>query len=292
MKHHFGDLLDREGDYWTVVPNRERFAFDISQFTEGCPSARIVTIEGDNGPWRNVFTFPNLEELTLHGPSEMQLSALVDLPQLKRLRITHAQPKEIGFLRSLSRIEELVFEYVSGFSDLSPLQALTNLKSVHLENLRRVSDFGGLSGIASLRYLAIDGTLDWKQPIANFEFARGLPNLEVISFGFISCKAVFPATLPLLSLKCLKKLKLPWNMLTAEEYALLEVSLPDVKGTSWGPYIRLPYSATEEWFVFTGKGAGRTKCGHPQSEQKCAEYAAKYERMKTEALVLLKNFNT
>ena len=27
MKHHFGDFLDRTGDYWTTIPNRERFAF-------------------------------------------------------------------------------------------------------------------------------------------------------------------------------------------------------------------------------------------------------------------------
>lgn len=26
MKHHFVDFLDRTGDYWTTIPNRERFS--------------------------------------------------------------------------------------------------------------------------------------------------------------------------------------------------------------------------------------------------------------------------
>jgi hypothetical protein len=283
MKHHFGDFLDRDGDYWTVVPNRERYAYRIESVPTGCEQVTIATIGSDDEQWRNVFTFPNLEELTLHSPSREQLQAVAELTELKRLRITHARPKDIAFIGPLSRLEELVLEYVSGFSDLSPLCSLRKLKSLHIENLRRVTDFGGLSGLACLRYLRIDGTLDWKQPIADFEFLRGLPNLEVLSFGQIINKTPYPALLPALGLKELKRLRLTWKMLAAEEYALLECGLHDVEGTNWGPYTRFEYSPGEEWFEFTGKGAGRAKCDHAKAEQKCAEYTVKYERMKAEA---------
>lgn len=160
MKHHFGDFLDREGDYWTVVPNRERYAYRIGSVPAGDEQVTIATISSDDSLWRNVFTFPNLEELTLHSPTHEQLQAITKLSGLKRLRITHARPREITFISPLSQIEELVLEYVSGFSDLSPLRSLPKLKSLHLENLRRVTDFRGLSGLACLRYLGIDGTLD------------------------------------------------------------------------------------------------------------------------------------
>ncbi len=283
MKHHFGDLLDREGDYWTVVPNRDRYAFGIDGVPAGDDRITVATIGADDETWRNVFTFPNLEELTLHGPSREQLDAIAELSALKRLRITHARPEEIGFLGALTNVEELVLEYVSGFSDLSPLRSLTRLKSLHVENLRRVSDFGGLAGLSSLRYLRIDGTLDWKQPIADFEFLRGLPNLEVLSFGRIVTKAAYPAALPVLGLGKLERLKLPWNMLAAEEYALLEVGLPGVEGAAWGPWTRFAWSGGEEWFEFTGKGAGRVKCGHASADRKCADYAATYDRLKAEA---------
>lgn len=283
MKHHFGDFLDREGDYWTVVPNHERYAYRIGDVSAGNEKIRIATIGVEDGSWRNVFTFPNLEELTLHSPTQEQLQAISDLSTLKRLRITHARPKELNFIRSLSHVEELVLEYVSGFSDLSPLRSLVKLKSLHIENVRGVSDFGGLHGITSLRYLRIDGTLDWKQPIDNFDFLRGLGNLEVLSFGQIVNKTPYPALLPALTLKKLKRLKLTWNMLIAEEYALLEVGLQGVEGADWGPFTRFAYSAGDEWFEFTGKGAGRAKCGHSKATQKCADYTVRYEKMKADA---------
>ena len=291
MKHHFGDFLDREGDYWTVVPNRERYAYRIDSVPAGDEQVAIATIGSDDSLWRNVFTFPNLEELTLHSPSQEQLAAIAELSKLKRLRITHARPKEITFISPLSKIEELVLEYVSGFSDLSPLRSLPRLKSLHIENLRRVHDFGGLSGIECLRYLRIDGTLDWKQPITDFEFLRGLPNLEVLSFGQIINKTPYPALLPALALRELKRLKLTWNMLAAEEYALLEVGLNDVEGADWGPFTRFEYSPGDEWFEFTGKGAGRAKCGHAKAEHKCVQYTVKYEKMKAEAESILSNYH-
>lgn len=69
MKHHFGDLLDRDGDHWTMVPNRERYAHHIDAVPAGDPAVRIMTIGAEDAAWRNVFTFPSLEELTLHAPS-------------------------------------------------------------------------------------------------------------------------------------------------------------------------------------------------------------------------------
>ena len=29
MRHHFGESLDRDGGYWTTVPNIERYAYRI-----------------------------------------------------------------------------------------------------------------------------------------------------------------------------------------------------------------------------------------------------------------------
>lgn len=320
MKHHFGDLLDRDGDYWTIVPNRERHAFRIGSVPAGSREITIVTIGKDDDNWKAVFTLPNLEELTLHEPSRDQLQAIGELQSVKRLRITHARPKTIEFLRSMTQVEELVLEYVSGFSDLSPLRALRRLRALHIENLRRVSDFSGLSGIGSLKYLSICGTLDWKQPIDDFTFFDGLAGLEVLWLWQVASKAPYPAMLPARKLKSLKRLKLHRSYLPTAEYALLEVVLEGVEGATWGPYearaeaemelpdqdvrahlprevieakhpeVRIHYDGKRViddpdavWFEFTGKGAGRVKRGSAQAESKCREFRDRYAEMKHQA---------
>jgi hypothetical protein len=329
MKHHFGDHLDRNGNYWTIIPNRERYEYNICDIPKGSKEITIVTITKEDDNWEIIFTLPNLEELTLHEPSKEQLESVSRLRYLKRLRITHARPKDIEFIKALINLEELVLEYVSGFSDLSPLSKLPKLKSIHFENLRRVSDFKGLSGLNNLRYLKIDGTFDWKQPILNFEFLYGLPNLEIFALGQVINKTPYPALLPVLSLNQLKCFRVSWTMLQAEEYALLEVGLPNVEGTLRGPHTRYAYSTirlpsddirahlsekiikqnhpevtirytgerhiddpNDTWLEFTGKKAGRTKVGSPKEIEKSEAYACKYEAMKTTAKQIVTEFKS
>jgi hypothetical protein len=158
MRHHFGDFLDRDGGYWTTIPNRERYAYRIGDVPSGSKEVTIVTIGKEDENWLRALTLPNLEELTLHDPTPEQLEAISNLRSLKRLRVTHARPRSIEFIVPMIGVEELVLEYVSGFDDLAPLRGLKRLRALHMENLRRVSDFSGLSGIKSLRYLSIYGT--------------------------------------------------------------------------------------------------------------------------------------
>ena len=288
MKHHFGDMLDRTGEYWTIIPNRERYRKTLAQANQ---EDSILTILGSDSDFERLSDFPNLEELTLHEPTKEQLSYLGSLTRIKRLRITHARPKDISFLEDMNELEELVLEYVSGFSDLSPLGQLPKLRSIHCENLRKVSCFDGLEGLVSLRFLSIYGTLDWKQPIENFSFVEGLPNLEVLALWQTINRSDFPATLPIALARSLKRLKIPWNELVAEEYALLDCALKDVEGTDWGPYTAFQRAENDVWFEFTGKGAGATKKGSKNEVARCAEYSKRYEELKDQAKTILKKHN-
>ena len=94
MRHHFGDMLDRDGGYWTIVPNRERYAYRFGDVPAGSKEVTIVTIGKDDANWSRALTLPNLEELTLHEPTVEQLGAIGELHLLKRLRITHAPPAQ------------------------------------------------------------------------------------------------------------------------------------------------------------------------------------------------------
>lgn len=324
MQHHFGDFLDRDGGYWSIVPNRDRYGYRIDDIPAGSPDVTIVTIGKDDPHWERVLTLPNLEELTLHAPTPDQLVAAGTMRSLKRLRVTHARPKSIEFIGSISELEELVMEYVSGVNDLSPLSTLKHLRALHLENLRRVSDFSGLAGATNLRYLAIYGTTDWEQPIDCFEFLRNLKMLEVLAMWQVKSRSPYPATLPAVSLRRLKSLRLHGSYLPTEEYALLEEALRGVKGAAWGPFktratamlelpgddfrAQLPVEVIRARhpevlvsfdgkrmisdpaslrFEFTGRGAGRVKCSSPTAAARCHEQSRRYLTMKERARELV-----
>jgi hypothetical protein len=199
--------------------------------------------------------------------------------------VTFFRTNDIEFLGNLINLEEAILEYVSGFSDLSPLLKLTKLKSLHIENLRRVSNFDGLKGLNSLRYLHIDGTLDWKQPIENFEFLKGLPNLEVLSLRFVTNKTEFPAFLPILHLKKLKKIKIGRATFQTNEYAFLQVALPNVEGCSWD----LCWNYQDN-FIFLGKRAGFVKKNNPIAKERCDEFVRTFEEMKRKSEIIIKSY--
>ena len=247
----------------------------------------IVTIGKYDENWERIYGMSNLEELTLHEPNKSQLEGIKHLEQLKRLRISHARPKSIEFISKLSNLEELVLEYVSGFSDLSPLNKLTNLKSIHLENLRRVNNFDGLRGIYSLKYLNIDGTLDWKQPIENFNFLEDIPNLEVFGLGWIKNESEYPKLKSLIKLEKLKRIKIIRDTFKTEEFAFIEAALPNIEGAKWELIWEF-----NDWYEFLGKRAGKVKCSNPNAKKRCNEFVEKYEKMKNIVREELDNYGS
>lgn len=288
MKHHFGDFLDRTGDYWTTIPNREKFAFIADFEIKNRDEVKILTISKhqEKEHWEQIFSCQNLEELTMHDPSKEQIHAIRKLTKLKRIRVTFFRANDIEFLGDLINLEEVILEYVSGFSDLTPLLKLTKLKSLHFENLRRISNFDGLRGLNSLRYLHLDGTLDWNQPIENFEFLKGLPNLEVFSLGFVINKTDFPAFLPILHLNKLKKIKIGRATFKTNEYAFLQVAIPNVEGCTWD----LCWDYLDN-FEFLGKRAGFVKKNNPIAKDRCEEFIKTFEEMKNESETIIKSYN-
>lgn len=323
MKHHFGDFLDRKSGHWSMVANADRYIYRIGDFEAAQKSVSIVTLSKKDENWELIATLPNLVELTLHEPSKEQLEFVSTLWRLKKLRITHARPKSIDFLARLQALEELVLEYVSGFDDIAPVGALKNLRSLHIENLRRVSDFSGLSGASSLKYLCIDGTFDWRQPIDSFDFLGALDSLEVFKLGGVRSLAPAPALLALTRLSNLKKVWIPTNIFSMEEYALVEVAFPDLEGASFNPcqqYIprkpmpkddfrhglsehelREKYPEVTIWsngakqipdldrseYWFLGKGARSIACKSPKAQAKCDAHRQKYYEAKKAAAAQL-----
>jgi hypothetical protein len=238
MKHHFGDMLDRSGGHWNFVPNAKRYAFHMPEWTSGQKLITTATISGEDVNWEILGTFPNLEELTLHSPNNEQIAFVSNLWRLKRLRITHARPKNLDFIARLEDLEEIILEYVSGFSDLSPLSQISGLKALHIENVRRVNDFSGLSNSPRLAYLSIDGTLDWAQPVEDFDFLRSLGSLEYLRLMNVRSPTKPQPLSSLTELKNLSKIMIGMSTFPIEVFAWLEARIPHVEGAVRQPFVK------------------------------------------------------
>jgi len=230
MKHHFADLIDRTGGVWTITPNAQRWSCHYDDVADAPDDATRLTLTRHDRNWVRVLALAQLRELTLHEPDQAQLAALAQLPQLTALRISHARPKTLAMLEGMHDLRELVLEYVSAFSDLSPVGRLPALQALHLENLRRVHDFSGLAGATALRDLTLLGTLDWNQPVDDFDFLAGLPALERLHASWFRAPKVSPVMGALRALPRLATLEMGMASLPLEEFAWVEANLPHVDG--------------------------------------------------------------
>lgn len=278
MQHHFDDLLNRDYGHWQICFNRERYAYFLPDKIADKQAVKIVTITGEMPHWQEIFSLPNLEEITLHTPKKEQVLAISQLKSIKRLRISQVRLSNIEFIRELCQLEELVFEYVSGFSDLSPLQSLQNLTAIHLENLRKVNDFSPLGGVKNLRYLAIFGTLDWNQTIDNFEFLKDLTHLEYLRASWCKVNAPSPVFGAVRHLKNLKNLMLSPNCFYLEDFAFLELIFPH-NDTQYPLIKKIDGS---ENLYFLGKGARSIKESSKTAEKRIADFKEEYENLKKE----------
>lgn len=202
----------------------------MPEWTSGQKLVSVATISSEDSNWQLISTFPNLEELTLHSPSHEQIAFVSNLWRIKRLRITHARPKNLEFIARLQNLEEVILEYVSGFNDVSPLGELSNLKALHIENVRRVRDFSGIQNAPNLAYLSIDGTLDWAQPIESLDFLGSLESLQYLRLANVRPPKISEPLISLLKLKKLSKIIFGMSTFPLEVFAWLQAKIPQVEG--------------------------------------------------------------
>jgi len=237
MEHHSVDLLDREMGHWQISPNGKRWQYYFEDLTDAPLNSTRITLSKNVKNWELISQLPDLVELTLDRPDKWQIEYLAKIPHLKRLRISHTRAKSLNVIEYLSGLEELVLEYVSGINQLDAIGALPNIRALHLENLRNVKDFSGLSPLISLGYLNISGNVDWKQTVESFSFVENFGSLEILRLTNIKILAGDFPYLPLSCLTSLKKISLASNVFELEFFAWLQAKFPHVIGSK-----RMPFS--------------------------------------------------
>ena len=93
-----------------------------------------------------------------------------------------------------------------------------------------MSDFSGLKGAASLKYLSIYGTVDCSQPINCFDFLSSLDALEYLGLHFLKAPKVDQPLASIKQLENLRKLDVSMNAFPLEVFAWTEANLSHVNG--------------------------------------------------------------
>ena len=95
--------------------------------------------------------FLDLEELYIEGQSK-NIEVLGQLTSLKKLVLRSTSPKDISFIRNLSRLWSLDIK-LGGIKDLRPLEGLENIKYLELWQINGLSDISVISSLVGLEYL-------------------------------------------------------------------------------------------------------------------------------------------
>ena len=157
-----------------------------------------------------------------------------------------------------------------------------------MENL--ISNVSSITGIESLKYIYINGTFDWSQPVENFDFLSEIPNLEILGMGFgvKVLNSTYPIFKSIIKNKKIKKLRLGRAFCSLEDYAFVEVLLGQENITyADDTPVRLIYERDGQ-IDFLGKGIRSISSAN--SIDKCEKIIKEYENLKTKAKEYLESY--
>ena len=115
-----------------------------------------------------LLNLPSLKELYIEGQNK-KIEIIGELEFLEKLTLRSVSPKDIGFLRKLSRLWSLDIK-LGGIKDLSAIEGLENLKYLELWQIKGLSDVSVISSLTGLQYLFL-------QSLRNVDEFPNLSNL-------------------------------------------------------------------------------------------------------------------
>ena len=113
--------------------------------------------------------------IRMTGDNITDLSPLVNLPNLRILRISNTQVSDLTPLAGVQNLEELWIEN-SPVSDLSPLTGLLNLREIYIEDAQELNDISPLNEITNLTLLGLVNT-----QVKDISPLRSLTNLKELN---------------------------------------------------------------------------------------------------------------
>ncbi|WP_444884530.1 hypothetical protein [Microbulbifer sp. PSTR4-B] len=120
------------------------------------PYLKELYIEGQNKNIEIVGELEFLEKLTLRSVSPKDISFLRKLSKLWSLDIKLGGIKDLSAIEGLGNLKYLELWQIKGLSDISVISTLTGLQYLFLQSLRNVDEFPDLSNLTKLRRIYLE----------------------------------------------------------------------------------------------------------------------------------------
>lgn len=259
--------------YELIVPRRPVF----DDLTAAPPSASFIATRGTAKGLERIGELRELEALWANPASAQLFRACARAPRLRAIYVAHFKQSADVPIAGAPGLEHLMLDWAPRLADLGFLRDLPVLRTVYLEDMKRV-DLRTLPELPNVTGLELGGGMWSTLELDSLEPLTRLPNLRFLRLT--SARVGDGSLRPLAGLRALKELYLP-NYFELEEVARLAGALPNVVSNTLTP-------------VYAPRPAGRPRaapylcprCGGPREMMtgKPASFlcfscdAAKYQR--------------
>jgi hypothetical protein len=246
--------------YELVVPRRP-----IVEDLRAVPAdATFVATRGTAGALDRLGELDRLVALWANPATPELFRACAAAPSLRALYVCHFKRLADVPLKGARSLEHLMLGWAPRLVDLSFLADLPALRTVYLEDMKRV-DLATLPELPQLTGLYLGGGMWETLEVSSFAPFTRLPNLRYLRLSNV--KPLDGSLRPLAALQSLRELHLP-NFFAIEETARLSAALPTVDGNSLSPFFAThegPVSESSPYFCERCGGTRTMMTGKPAS---------------------------
>ena len=219
---------------YSIFPARLTWPDAVEDVLDAQDGAQRLRLKTGARNLHGLATLPNLKALWCFDIDGAALKSIGMCLRLTSLYVENLKTEHVAPLRGLQDLDILSLDTCSKLKTLAFLRDLRPLSSLAIIHFRNVSDLGPLSDQASLRELAITGSMWVRMQVESFQPLETLRGLELLHLTNI--KAKDESLKPLHCLTRLKRLDIA-NFYPMREFAILSRKLSETECIWFQPYI-------------------------------------------------------
>ncbi|PWA11935.1 internalin [Pueribacillus theae] len=209
-----------------------------------------IALQGKTKNLERLKDFPNIKKLWLFTVNQAEFDLILKYVRPKEIYVYEMKVEDLSALEHLSDTEQIYLCWNPKATKLWDLTKNRNLKSLLIEDFKKLNDLEALQHGHALEELALSGGIS--NPL-NIDTLAPLKNLAALkNLNLTNIRIKDNSLEPLAKLTHLLKLTIS-NQLPTEEYARLSVALPHTECEYFKPYVKLDSPIDGKDIMVVGK---------------------------------------